>query len=380
MTDILYTPFFKHLFLDGYVLKNEGYYPEITCEIFSKYLKDSHIHNELTEMFNKNYYNSNYKVNVEFNYNEFLIDLIKSPLKIKSYSKFILLSGYSHGIEGHAVNFYIEKITSDNYNLSIINSGEGLNYHPKMVEEGETTVFLKGGSRYDDETPGEKETIVMTYYNITFEQIYRLLIFTLLSISPYKRNLIKKNINFVDDLIFNFKSQKWEKDNYYSLPFQNPFNPKEHIHTTINERIANLNDIIQRDKDYKLLIYNLKANGKKYSSSYEDKYDYDSSDGEKYDYDSSYEDEDEDDDTYIKTAHEYQTLSISEINILKNEIIKRTTDIEKNGYIDSKFPFLKEFVIKDGIHNLIYTNMSIDVFYKFIKDLIPNFETPDFFL
>ena len=113
MTDILYTPFFKHLFLDGYVLTLDGYYSEITCEIFSKYLKDSHIHNELTEMFNKNYYNSNYKVNAKFTYDKFLIDFIIDPLKIKSYSKFILLSGYSPGgIAGHAVNFYIEKITS----------------------------------------------------------------------------------------------------------------------------------------------------------------------------------------------------------------------------------------------------------------------------
>ena len=92
MTDILYTPYFKHLFLDGYVLKDDGYSPEITCEIFSKYLKDSHMNNELTEMFNKNFYDSNYKVTAKLHYHQLLIDLILNPLKIRSYSKFILLS------------------------------------------------------------------------------------------------------------------------------------------------------------------------------------------------------------------------------------------------------------------------------------------------
>ena len=38
--DIINTPFFKHLFFDSYVLKEDGYFPEISCEVFSKYLKD----------------------------------------------------------------------------------------------------------------------------------------------------------------------------------------------------------------------------------------------------------------------------------------------------------------------------------------------------
>ena len=62
-SNILYTPFYKHLFFDAYVLKEDGYFSEINCEIFAKYMRDNSYNTDFfTSYFNDSSVYNNYNV------------------------------------------------------------------------------------------------------------------------------------------------------------------------------------------------------------------------------------------------------------------------------------------------------------------------------
>ena len=76
--DILDTPFFKHLFFDNYLLKDDNYDSVLSCEIFSTYLKKIGITNAFTNEFNSGLY-KDYKVKHSSTYKTLLKNIVLSP-------------------------------------------------------------------------------------------------------------------------------------------------------------------------------------------------------------------------------------------------------------------------------------------------------------
>jgi hypothetical protein len=110
--------FFKFIFFDQY-LTDIGSSKFKVIQTFANYLKQvNHIDNWFTKYFLE-------KSELELN-DESISDETVSNIDIGI--PFLLLSGWS-GSPGHAINIYIEKIADNNYNLSIINSGSGVEFH-----------------------------------------------------------------------------------------------------------------------------------------------------------------------------------------------------------------------------------------------------------
>ena len=76
--DILNTPFYKHLFFDAYVVKEEGY------------ITDDNINNIFTEQFNKGLYEK-YNVTYDFSYNELLLKIV-FRVSVFNYELFFIVS------------------------------------------------------------------------------------------------------------------------------------------------------------------------------------------------------------------------------------------------------------------------------------------------
>ena len=300
--DILLTPFYKHLFFDSYILKSDGYNVELTCNIFSKYLKNYGISNTFTAQFNGDNYN-NYLIKYVNNYYKTLQKIILEPELFKEYDNFILLSGYQNDNGGHAVTIYIEKKIS-NYTISIINSGEGVENHEiKNSEE------LIGGNKPRGNI-NSKYSILLQYDNINFDTIINLIKFTFLMHNFKLRTIIKKNIlifeNYDYQLLdfFIYSSGNMEDDSF-------SHNTKD----ILKERKINIDKLISSNED--------------------------------------------------------------EIN---SEIFDKIKKQEIDIYINNYLPFIKEFIKKENEYNVIYNNTTIELFYSYIKYVIPNFNKPSFYI
>jgi len=342
--NILETPFFKHLFFDGYILKEDGYIPEISCEIFSKYLKDYRINNKFTEQFNNGLY-ENYNVTHDLTYNQLLRRLIQNPLLFKEYDKFVLLSGYCISAAGHSVNFFIEKQADETYILSIINSGEGLEKHPKIKkkesDENLDTKFdsgLVGGSKFRG-NPLSEYSVMLQYKNVTFDTIIKLINFTYLMVDPEIRNRLRKNIYATDELLYNFQEKTYERrESFYAgQNFINPLEIDSQYYGDATIRIENLNKIIESEPSY-ADVFSRNANIKEH----------------KYDY--GYKE---------KLDNDIKSLD------------KLVKEKERTEYIKQTFPSIKEFLLTDSKFNLTDNLASIHIFYSYIKHIITNFDTPD---
>lgn len=340
--NILETPFFKHLFFDGYILKEDGFIPEISCEIFSKYLKNLQINNKFTEQFNKGLY-ENYNVRYDLTYNQLLRRLVQNSLLFKEYDKFVLLSGYCISTSGHSVNFFIEKQADETYILSIINSGEGLEKHPKIKKTDENLdtkldLSLVGGSKFRG-NPLSEYSVMLQYKNVTFDTIIKLINFTYLMVDPEIRNRLRKNIYATDELSYNFQEKTYERkvSFYTGHNFINPLEIDSQYYGDATTRIENLNKIIESEPLY-ADVFSRNANIKEH----------------KYDYD-------------------YKEKLDNDIKAL-DKLVKEKERLE---YIKQTFSFIKEFLLPDSEFNLTDNLVSIHTFYLYVKHIITNFDTPD---
>jgi len=333
--DILNTPFYKHLFFDAYVVKEEGYITEINCEIFSKYLKKEKINNNFTEQFNKGLY-ENYNVRYDFSYDELLLKIVLNPLLFKKYNNFILLSGYGVNHTGHAVNFFIEKQSDESYTLSIINSGEGIEkYH--IIEKKEVDKTLLGGNKIRG-NPSSKYSVMMQYKNVTFDTIIKLIRFTYLICNPMVRVELKKFIYWMYDYNYDYENDTF--DTYYFSGVEdeakiNPLTKKQFYRTT---RMENLKKIIKSELSYMSILCK---------------------------------------DKYLKKLAErgkfVEESEYDDLESFKNLVLKK----ELCEFIEKDFSFISEFLHPDSDFNVIDNIVSIDVFYSYVMHLIPNFKTPD---
>ena len=323
--DIINTPFFKHLFLDAYVLKSDGYLTDITCEIFSKYLQKNHISNEFTKIFNHNEIYEDYIVTTKTKdyYYDNLLDICKNPQLFKTYREFYLLSGYRSSTGGHSIIFYILKNEDESYTISLINSGEGLEMHP---------TFLKGGGDLDENlNPNIEHTIILQYNNISFETIIDLIKFTYLTMSPslndIKRDLSRIGEPFIEIMIKKIIFEKKIRELYIDTDDLK-------IKSNTKDRMVYLKSMLEERKESILSEFN----------------EYKVRDDEKPD------------------------------NFLKEkDIINIIFEEEKEHYINDSYKDFSKFLIEKNEFNFIKNNVDITFFYNYIRNIIPNFNTPDNF-
>ena len=153
---IIDTGFFKHLFFDAYMVKEEGNVGYIPAEIFTYFLKKYHPNTEFSNNFYTTFFqqfnhfdSTNYSVTYGNEYNELIKGMI---IRNEGPSDcFLLLSGWTNQKGGHAINIYFEKVTEDLFNVYVINSGAGLENHDDIV--------------------GTKNNIVIGFNNINLESV-----------------------------------------------------------------------------------------------------------------------------------------------------------------------------------------------------------------
>jgi len=150
---IIFESMFKYLFFDQYLKNDKGSNAIATCTkicdmiIQYDYLWHNHIKkNEINNFINLFTNDVTEYINIISIYD-------KTELKkyLDKYKYFLLLSGWSSDISGHLINIYIMK-ENDNYNVVIINSGDGLQY--------------------------QDNNVMIEFKNINFDQIYLLFRFT----------------------------------------------------------------------------------------------------------------------------------------------------------------------------------------------------------
>jgi hypothetical protein len=140
--------FYYHMFFDNYIYNGTGNNPEITCDIFLNLInlykienKDSNIDIKLNNLIQYYKYSSDiiYSFNFDYNYySSFIKDILIREKKI------FIPAGWldNNEVGGHAVGIFIEfipnstnsKNNSKKYNVTIFNSGEGINNHIKYIE------------------------------------------------------------------------------------------------------------------------------------------------------------------------------------------------------------------------------------------------------
>ena len=329
--DILNSPFFKHLFFDSYVLKDDGYIPEISCEIFSTYLKNEDIKNEFTNQFNRNIY-KDHIIDQEFTYEKLLHSIVTNPELFKKYNKFVLLSGYSISTRGHSVVFYIEKELDDLYKLSIVNSGEGLDYHPINIKKTD----ISGGGKFRGNS-SSKYSVMLQYNNVNFNIIINLINFTYLMRDLKIRNELKNYLNLMDKLKYSLKTDDYTNSLY---DIENPLLIERKDYEFYNsgtiwiERCKNLKDIIKSDSEYE----NLKR---------------------------------------LLTEDEYNIVMYEEeIEKMINKCKKK----EREQCIKKYFSFIEDLLLKDSKFNIFDGVVDIDLFYQYLKKIIVNFDSPNEFI
>ena len=143
---LIYNQFYQHLLFDEYIKKGMGNESEKVFDTFVEYLR-SFNKNDKADIL-QSYYD---KGKIELN--EILeVNVIQDPnystIKYNEYSfnkkytinksKILILSGYSTGDGGHAINIFID----DNNDIYIINSGEGLNHVKEILNYKNTNINI----------------------------------------------------------------------------------------------------------------------------------------------------------------------------------------------------------------------------------------------
>ena len=146
--NIIDSTFFQHMFFDQYILDQRGNDPIKVIRIFESYLIRERQGRLENIFFNKvfpiipaigheifsniNTINQYIIPESDNTYNDYLLYLIKNNIV---FDKFLLVSGFRSDEGGHAINIYIEKVSNDNYTISIINSGLGIDRHDEIIDK-----------------------------------------------------------------------------------------------------------------------------------------------------------------------------------------------------------------------------------------------------
>jgi len=160
--------FFKYLFFDPYAGIENGANPYVVANRFSRYLKNvtDETNTSVLELFQEQYGtydisnwqilgNPTQRLYTEEDENYLIESCWTRQLVEKGH--IIILSGYMTDVGGHAVTLYINLAEDGKYNVYVINSGEGLQYH------------CKGSMKVDDKRP-----IVILYENVLLDQVINL--------------------------------------------------------------------------------------------------------------------------------------------------------------------------------------------------------------
>jgi hypothetical protein len=252
--NIIDSTFFQHMFFDQYILDERGGLPENVINIFESYLIRNRQGLQRNIFFDKVFpiipklgykiFNNTYTINTytipafDNTYNEYLLYLIKNNIVL---DKFLLISGFRNFTGGHAVNIYIEKKLDDNYTMSIINSGLGVNRHGSIN--------------------GKNAKVIIKFKNITIVQVKELYIFSYF-INNYDFRTNYQSILDRHDTLSDLNDPiKWPITSditdylYDNRFFENLFIPR----SSLDMRLQNNNDFINYfyDNIFKIIGQNI---------------------------------------------------------------------------------------------------------------------------
>ncbi len=139
-------PFVEHLFFDTYIRSGSGNNSYKVIETFILFLKSFNVNNNiingvLLPILENSYSFSNIDYNINISFTKYKDSILRL---IDENGSFLYLGGWLIK-DPHAVCLYYEKshLNENKYNISIINSGMGVNHHGEERTDGKVPIIIK---------------------------------------------------------------------------------------------------------------------------------------------------------------------------------------------------------------------------------------------